>query len=170
MTNYYVVNTLPTTTNVQPRAGIIKIESNIMKYKQALIIANWIEKKDANFTRIDSSSKILGAFNPIGFEDNDIGQWYNTPHSFYFSFDNEFDLQNMRISCVKTSCAFHEYRNCGLNFGNSFRVVYQILKIHKTKHYENDLNSTGIYQIKEMEVLSFNMRRVNNLDSNKAPD
>ncbi|CAG8455481.1 2553_t:CDS:2 [Funneliformis caledonium] len=145
-----------------------------MKYKQALIIANWIEKKDANFTRskndslsrcngqgrclvlikVDSSSKILGAFNPIGFEDNDIGQWYNTPHSFYFSFDNEFDLQNMRISRVKTSCAFHEYRNRGLNFGNSFRVVDQILKIHKTKHYENDLNSTGIYQIKEMEVLS----------------
>ncbi|CAI2165597.1 8788_t:CDS:2 [Funneliformis geosporum] len=198
MMDFYDAGTFPKATNLLPRAGIIQIESNIMKYKQALIIANWIEKKDAKVTRskndslyefkllfrgrrdgfdnisfrsrcngqgrclvlikVDSSPKILGAFNPLGFKDNDIGQWYNTQHSFYFSFDNELDTQNMRISRVKTSCAFHEFRSHGLNFGNSFMVEDQILKIHKTNHYETDLNSTGSYQIREMEVLSVIIR------------
>ncbi|CAB5367574.1 unnamed protein product [Rhizophagus irregularis] len=49
---YYFKGTLPMTTTLPPRSGIIqKIESNIIKPRLSSIIINWIERKDSYYNR-----------------------------------------------------------------------------------------------------------------------
>ncbi|EXX72751.1 uncharacterized protein OCT59_006024 [Rhizophagus irregularis] len=196
---YYFKGTLPMTTTLPPRSGIIqKIESNIIKPRLSSIIINWIERKDSNYNgkkkdtvynfnliyrksrdgmfnniqnicteqgailvliQVKYSEKIFGGYNPIGWHNNNpsnnrsfnkrglysrnnLNQYLSTKESFIFSFENNEDIKNMKISrVINSSYAIYNTGN-GVNFGGSdLNLENGYLSLSHSGNYENlDIN------------------------------
>src|SRR5207244_2398184 len=95
----------------------------------------------------NSSTKIYGGYNPLGFTHNNnynnnynrnrgygynygnynnYAQWRATTESFIFSFeDNGRDAQISRVNSNYTNNAIYEDNNNGFNFGNTFYMSGQ---------------------------------------------
>ncbi|RIA92707.1 hypothetical protein C1645_820294 [Glomus cerebriforme] len=82
--------------------------------------------------------KIYGGYNPLSFTNVD-GQ-YSTTESFIFSFENNEDILNMKISRVRLNCANHAiYGNYsdGFNFGNVLRMSGQTIYFGGSSCFDN---------------------------------
>jgi len=211
---FYFKGTLPKTTTLPPRTGIIKkIESNIIKPKLSSIIINWIERKNPNYNRnkkdtvynfnliyrksrdgninirdrfggqgaililvqTKCSDKIFGGYNPIGWVVRDRynnGPYYNnyggnfsygysgylsTAESFIFSFENNSDTKNMKISRVVNSAyAIYDYPGIsGVNFGrNDLALENDYLTLTYSGDYEILNGNQSSMEVKEIEAFS----------------
>jgi hypothetical protein len=102
---------------------------------------------------IKCSEKIFGGYNPIGWNilnDNynlsgkvgrkkSYNQYLSTTESFIFSFENNEDIKNMKISrVVDSSHAIYNYRGNGINFGGGdLALENDCLSLSYTGYYEN---------------------------------
>ncbi|GBC29675.2 hypothetical protein GLOIN_2v1771315 [Rhizophagus irregularis DAOM 181602=DAOM 197198] len=115
--------------------------------------------------KVKQASKIFGGYSSIGF--NSIGdsllriyngrqRFYYSSDNFIFSFENEEDTQNMKISrVIKYDKAIYDYYTIGFNFG--FNSLYindcQHLQAYNLYHYyENNINTEMVYNIEEIET------------------
>ena len=63
----------------------------------------------------------------LNFVHNTNGKWYGTSESFIFSFENDNDTTNMKISHVNSDCtdeAIYKYYDQGFNFGGGDFFLY----------------------------------------------
>ncbi|RIA83949.1 hypothetical protein C1645_785233 [Glomus cerebriforme] len=102
------------------------------------------------------SKKIYGDYNPIGYTGR--SRWLSSTESFIFSFENDQDINNMKISrstnddnsildCRQNSGYF-------FNFGDMLYVNRQYLRIgYCTLHYDNVFNKNQ-FPIDEIEVFN----------------
>ncbi|GBC04592.1 hypothetical protein RclHR1_05760010 [Rhizophagus clarus] len=81
-----------------------------------------------------NSTKIYGGYNPLYFT-NAIVQYYNTPKSFIFSFENSEDIQNMKMSRTNNYYTIHENYNNGFNFLNTFYMNDQQIYFNDNREY-----------------------------------
>jgi hypothetical protein len=90
------------------------------------------------------SAKIFGGYNPIGFT-NSGNQWRGTTESFIFSFENNEDIQNMKISRINNgynNYAIYEYSNYGFSFGNTFNMNNdKRIYCSNNGYYDGNLNN-----------------------------
>ncbi|CAI2181858.1 16197_t:CDS:2 [Funneliformis geosporum] len=100
-----------------------------------------------------STTKILGGYNPLGFTLSN-GGWQETRESFIFSFENDNDTTNMKISrAVDTQHAMYENNANGFNFGSTFYMINQSIY----------LNYTGVYDCSIVANSSLNSNFVPNV-------
>ncbi|CAB4399526.1 unnamed protein product [Rhizophagus irregularis] len=122
---YYFKGTLPMTTTLPPRSGIIqKIESNIIKPRLSSIIINWIERKDSYYNRKKKDKA------------------YNLNLIYRKSRDVTTDIKNMKISrVINSSYAICNTGN-GVNFGGTdLNLENDYLSLSYSGNYENlDIN------------------------------
>jgi hypothetical protein len=118
--------------------------------------------------KVERSNKIFGGYSSIGFNlnENDIGShihenFYYSPDNFIFSFENNEDTQNMKISRVINHYkAIYDHYSTGFDFGfNSLFMTFvsgkQYLYAHNESHnYEDNLNTNEIYVIEEIETFT----------------
>jgi hypothetical protein len=117
--------------------------------------------------KVKQTNKIFGGYSSIGF--NSIGdsllhvydynqRFYYSSDNFIFSFENEEDTQNMKISrVVNYSKAMYDYHTTGFDFGfNSLYINnYRCLRANNNDHnYEDNLNTSAIYDIEEIEAFT----------------
>ncbi|GBC02520.1 hypothetical protein RclHR1_04660013 [Rhizophagus clarus] len=115
--------------------------------------------------KIKDSNKILGGYSSIGFHSigndvlsiniNDILDYYYSSDNFIFSFNNNEDTQNMKISHVKNyNKAILDYPNTGFNFGHDslFMSENYCIANNRSCNYESNLNTGLIYCIEEIET------------------
>ncbi|RIA83943.1 hypothetical protein C1645_833032 [Glomus cerebriforme] len=199
---FYIKGTLPRTTNLSPRTGMI--QSKIIKPKLSSIIINWINEKDCNhinnsfysfnlfyYKSHDGNNnirnrcteqegaililiktkcliKIFGGYNPVGWS-NKNQCFISTNKSFIFSFENDEDTKNMKISRVtKPSYAIYNYSNYDewggwkdmddINFGKGdLKLKNDYLSLSYSGNYEK-LNKDGseyrneAYEVEEIEA------------------
>jgi hypothetical protein len=115
--------------------------------------------------KVKQTNKIFGGYSSIGF--NKIGDsllridynnlpFYYSSDNFIFSFENDEDTQNMKISrVINYDKAIYDYHGTGFDFGfNSLYINdYQRLKAHNSdRNYENNLNTNEVYNIEEIET------------------
>ncbi|GBC38177.2 uncharacterized protein OCT59_005928 [Rhizophagus irregularis] len=115
--------------------------------------------------KVKQTNKIFGGYSSIGF--NKIGDsllridynnlpFYYSSDNFIFSFENDEDTQNMKISrVINYDKAIYDYHGTGFDFGfNSLYINdYQWLKAHNSdRNYENNLNTNEVYNIEEIET------------------
>ncbi|RIA79701.1 hypothetical protein C1645_840111 [Glomus cerebriforme] len=104
------------------------------------------------------SKKIYGGYNPIGYTGTKYDQWLSSDESFIFSFDNNQDTHNMKISRSANS-NFSIY-DCNQNY-NYFFSFGDMLYIDEldlvigdnTSHYDDIFDYCKI-PIEEIEVFS----------------
>ena len=113
---------------------------------------------------IKCSRKIFGGYNPIGWHDdlyrrkvlNNRRNYLFTTESFIFSFQNNEDIKNMKISrVINSSCAIYNSRN-GVNFGGGdLSLENDYLSLSCSGNYEN-LNDDyeNEYKVEEIEAFS----------------
>jgi len=102
------------------------------------------------------SKKIYGGYNPIGFKSRS-GKWLSCSDSFIFSFENDQDLRNMKISRVinKNDSIFENFNKSFFNFGNHLYISRQNLYLGNYGNYNNIFNNVNVYlPIEEIEVFS----------------
>ncbi|GBB98698.1 hypothetical protein RclHR1_00330025 [Rhizophagus clarus] len=93
------------------------------------------------------STIIYGGYNPIGFTHSG-GQWRNTTESFIFSFENNEDIQNMKISRVNGHHAnyaiYEQYNSYGFSFGNTFFMSSdQRIYFSNTGYYDSNFSNVS---------------------------
>ncbi|RIA86155.1 hypothetical protein C1645_829684 [Glomus cerebriforme] len=116
--------------------------------------------------KVQQSEKIFGGYSSIGF--HSIGnnysleygfRWYNSSNNFIFSFENNEDTKNMKIShVIINSKAILEYSDSGFNFGQG-ALSMNDKKLHvnnSCRYYENNLNTDTVYTIEEIEIFTIN--------------
>jgi hypothetical protein len=105
------------------------------------------------------SKKIYGGYNPIGYTaEGNNNKWLSATESFIFSFENDQDTNNMKISRVASNatCAVYDYVNYGgfFNFGGDLYIAGQNLLVgHNKSHYNNSFNQSG-FSIEEIEAFT----------------
>jgi hypothetical protein len=85
-----------------------------------------------------NSAKIYGGYNPLYFTNSNV-QYYNTTESFMFSFENNEDIQNMKISRVNNSYTIHENYNDGFNFLNTLYMNGQEIYFNNYGYYDGNI-------------------------------
>jgi hypothetical protein len=120
--------------------------------------------------KVQGSDKIFGGYSSIGF--NSLGndytvvygyglRKYNAVGNFIFSFENENDDQNMRISrVVNNSDAILDHFDSGFNFGQgSLCMIEQNLHINNISHnYEDNISTDIVYIIEEIETFIISIK------------
>ncbi|PKY62670.1 hypothetical protein RhiirA4_489570, partial [Rhizophagus irregularis] len=103
------------------------------------------------------SKKIYGGYNPIGYAGRH-DQWLSSTESFVFSFENDQDIHNMKISRVTNSSrsVYDNYNfSCFFSFGNILYINRQQLHVGVYKiNYENIFGESNKHIIEEIEVFS----------------
>ncbi|CAG8448148.1 4509_t:CDS:2 [Funneliformis mosseae] len=103
------------------------------------------------------SKEIYGGYNPIGYELRD-GKWLNSSDSFIFSFENDQDSHNMKMSrVINVNKSIYEHRDgYFINFGDCLYIEErQKLYLRKNVTYcsiRNNVNCT--LPIEEIEAFS----------------
>ncbi|CAB4385496.1 unnamed protein product [Rhizophagus irregularis] len=103
------------------------------------------------------SKKIYGGYNPIGYTGKN--KWLSSTESFIFSFENDQDIHNMKVSrSLGTSFSIFDYCNNKklFSFGDMLYIYGQKLHVgYNNDHYENNFgNGESLYIIEEIEVFS----------------
>ncbi|GBB91099.1 hypothetical protein RclHR1_18210002 [Rhizophagus clarus] len=124
--------------------------------------------------KVSGSNKIFGGYSSIGFSslgdnyviENNIsryygsneyaGLFYNSSDSFIFSFENDTDINNMKIGrIINQNKAIQDIKSCGFNFGwSSLSMSNDRLCIVNHGIYENILPMDETYYIKEIETFT----------------
>ncbi|GBB92942.1 hypothetical protein RclHR1_02090006 [Rhizophagus clarus] len=113
--------------------------------------------------KVQDSDKIFGGYSSIGF--NSLGDDYSTVYgyglrkynavgNFIFSFENEDDDQNMKISrVINNSDAILDHFDSGFNFGQgSLCMIEQNLHVNNiSRSYEDNISTDIVYIIEEIE-------------------
>ncbi|PKC72806.1 BTB-domain-containing protein [Rhizophagus irregularis] len=114
--------------------------------------------------KVKKSKKIIGGYSSIGFnsiEDNllriyeDNRRFYHSSNNFVFSFENNEDIQNMKISrVINYDKAIYDQPHNGFNFGyNAFFMTENHCIINNYScNYENNIRTDTIYSIEEIET------------------
>ncbi|CAB4431960.1 unnamed protein product [Rhizophagus irregularis] len=114
--------------------------------------------------KVNYSNKIFGGYSSIGFnsiEDsllriyNDNHRFYHSSNNFIFSFENDEDTQNMKISrVINYDKAIYDQPHNGFNFGyNAFFMTENHCIINNYScNYENNIRTETIYSIEEIET------------------
>ncbi|EXX50567.1 uncharacterized protein OCT59_005926 [Rhizophagus irregularis] len=115
--------------------------------------------------KVKQTNRIFGGYSSIGF--NSIGdnllsiyngsqRFYYSSNNFIFSFENDEDTQNMRISrVINYDKAIYDHPNVGFDFGYNSLFIdnCQCLRAHNLDfNYENNLTTYEIYNIEEIET------------------
>jgi hypothetical protein len=119
--------------------------------------------------KVKQTNKIFGGYSSIGFHSignnvpsihghNVNSKFYHSSDNFIFSFENDEDTQNMKISrVINYDEAIHDTYNTGFSFGfdSLFMYANRYLFVHNNSHaYEDNLNTYESYDIEEIEVFS----------------
>ncbi|RGB30040.1 hypothetical protein C1646_712199 [Rhizophagus diaphanus] len=103
------------------------------------------------------SKKIYGGYNPIGYAGRNH-QWLTSTESFVFSFENDQDINNMKIGRVTNSSysVYDCYNYSGFfSFGNILFINGQKLHVgFNNNYYENIFGESKTPIIEEIEVFS----------------
>ncbi|RIA79700.1 hypothetical protein C1645_882549 [Glomus cerebriforme] len=101
------------------------------------------------------SKKIYGGYNPIGYTGRN--RWLSSTESFVFSFENNQDIHDMKISrSANTVCSIFDYQNYAgfFNFGEILYINGRLLMIgFNTSNYDNIFDQSCI-SIDEIEVFN----------------
>jgi hypothetical protein len=113
----------------------------------------------------ESSTRIYGGYNPIGFTNNNYNRgygynnyarWHATTESFIFSFEGSGkDAQISRVNNNYTSNAIYDDNNQGFNFGNTFYMSGQNVYFSYSGYYEDNVigsNMNTNFTPEEVEV------------------
>ncbi|PKC66716.1 BTB-domain-containing protein [Rhizophagus irregularis] len=116
--------------------------------------------------KVKHTNKIFGGYSSIGF--NSIGnnvpslngfdntKYYYSSDNFIFSFENDDDTQNMKISRVRNyNKAIYDYYGTGFDFGFDSLFMYHnqcLYAKNDSKIYEDNLNTNSVYEIEEIET------------------
>ncbi len=106
------------------------------------------------------STKICGGYNPLKFVYNSIGKWYSTSESFIFSFENNNDTTNMKISRINssyTNYAIYECYNQGFSFGQAFYMSDQNICLQYQGYYDENITNSYYFVPEEIEVFKVNV-------------
>jgi len=83
--------------------------------------------------------------------------YLSTSDSLIFSFDESGDIQNMKLSRVKS----HKYAisnnynsSYAFNFGGGDLCMLNNRLVGNSNYYENNLNCSGMYLIEEIEAFN----------------
>ncbi|CAG8467663.1 2486_t:CDS:2 [Funneliformis mosseae] len=108
--------------------------------------------------------KIFGGYSPIRFYNHDFGECFaRSADCFIFSFENDVDTQNMKLSRVTSQYfnnAIYEYNSYnntyGFNFGGGdLYTKNNYLYVGKSGFYEHNLiENNNPYKIEEIEAFS----------------
>ncbi len=102
------------------------------------------------------SDKIFGGYSSIGLNsfNKSYYQFYKSSDNFIFSFENNNDIQNMKIGhVVDKDRAILECNGNGFNFGwGSLCIIGQNLYVNNWGSYENIVNDHTSYTIEEIET------------------
>ncbi|CAB5367584.1 unnamed protein product [Rhizophagus irregularis] len=136
--------------------GIDGIDSNLFrnrcKSQEPILI----------LVKCQNLKKIFGGYTPVGFYRYLSNSWNNNYYiystdSFIFSFEDNDDNQNMKISRV-TSHNYAIYNNYydgyGFSFGSGdlYMEEESLCVDNSGGYYEHNLNSYGTYTIEEIEA------------------
>jgi hypothetical protein len=114
--------------------------------------------------KVKQTNKIFGGYSSIGFnsiEDsllriyNNSQRYYYSSDNFIFSFENDEDTQDMKISRVTNyDKAIYDHHSIGFDFGfNSLHMINSRLYANNDVHnYEDNLNTSVSYDIEEIET------------------
>jgi hypothetical protein len=116
--------------------------------------------------KVKRSGKILGGYSSIGFHSIgnnvpslnlfDNSKYYYSPDNFIFSFENNEDTQNMKISRVTNyDRAMYDNIRDGFRFGFNSLYMYNNQSVcadNEYHNYENNLNTCVSYGIEEIET------------------
>ncbi|EXX61738.1 uncharacterized protein OCT59_006028 [Rhizophagus irregularis] len=168
---------IPTIINwINKREAKSFLNKNDSSYKFNLIYRGSIDGIDSNLFRNRCKSqepililvkcqnlkKIFGGYTPVGFYRYLSNSWNNNYYiystdSFIFSFEDNDDNQNMKISRV-TSHNYAIYNNYydgyGFSFGSGdlYMEEESLCVDNSGGYYEHNLNSYGTYTIEEIEA------------------
>jgi hypothetical protein len=102
------------------------------------------------------SGKIYGGYNPFGYAGRN-GRWLSSTETFIFSFENDQDIYNMKISRVIdpefSLYNTHRTLTCFFNFGYALSIIGSNLCVYDNVAY-NGLNVNATLPIEEIEVFS----------------
>ncbi|CAB4410355.1 unnamed protein product [Rhizophagus irregularis] len=103
---------------------------------------------------VHSSPKIFGGYSPIGVYFCTGSQWHHTYDSFIFSFENDRDIENMKISRVTyPNYALYEFYDCAFNFGGGSMTMDNDKNLHlKDRGYYQKFQVNASYAVKEVEA------------------
>jgi hypothetical protein len=120
--------------------------------------------------KVKYSNKIFGGYNPVGWANqsnsrsqrnlmiSQYPQYISTTKSFIFSFENEEDNKNMKISrVINSSHAIENYTGAGaINFGESdLYLENDYLSLYCGTYYEDTLElNENDYEIEEIEAFN----------------
>ncbi|RGB31949.1 hypothetical protein C1646_816955 [Rhizophagus diaphanus] len=115
--------------------------------------------------KVKRINKIFGGYSSIGF--NSIGdsllriyngnlRFYHSSDNFVFSFENDEDTQNMKISrVINHNKAIYDYHTTGFDFGFNSLFMYHDQCLYANNddyNYESNLNTNVIHDIEEIET------------------
>ncbi|EXX57872.1 hypothetical protein RirG_203180 [Rhizophagus irregularis DAOM 197198w] len=103
---------------------------------------------------VHSSPKIFGGYSPIGVYFCNGSQWHYTCDSFIFSFENDGDIENMKISRVTCpNYALYEFYDCAFNFGGGSMTMDNDKNLHlNDQGYYQNFQVNASYAVKEVEA------------------
>jgi hypothetical protein len=117
--------------------------------------------------KVKFSNKILGGYSSIGFHSigNNVqsfglydsnSKYYYSLDNFIFSFENNEDTQNMKISrVINYDRAMYDHINTGFDFGFNSLYMYNnqcLYGDNADRNYESNLNVYVGYEIEEIET------------------
>ncbi|RIA85551.1 hypothetical protein C1645_829465, partial [Glomus cerebriforme] len=108
--------------------------------------------------KIKNSNKIIGGYNPIGW--NTSNSWIHSNDSFIFSFENDSDYFNGKISRILENGKFSIYDcddfNLLLHFGNGDLILDGKNGICDKSNYEFCIlkNDERCFEAEELEIFS----------------
>jgi hypothetical protein len=119
--------------------------------------------------KVKQTNKIFGGYSSIGF--NSVGdnlirvyrsydfynrRFYFSSDSFIFTYENDEDTQDMKISrVINYDKAIYDHHSVAFDFGyNSLFMSYnqRLYANNIDKNYENNLNTNEVYDIEEIET------------------
>ncbi|RGB41558.1 hypothetical protein C1646_751982 [Rhizophagus diaphanus] len=109
--------------------------------------------------KVKQTNKIFGGYSDIGFNligvNNIMSKYYYSSNNFIFSFENDENNQNMKLSrVINYDKAIYDYYGTGFDFGFNSLFMYknQLYANNDNNNYENNLNTNEIYDIEEIET------------------
>jgi hypothetical protein len=109
-------------------------------------------------------NKNLWGYNPLKFMGDSV-QWHDTSESFIFSFENDNDTSNMKISrVVNVNHAMWEHHGNGFNFGSAFYMI------GRNVYISNDSDNYGTNVIDSIHNYSFSPEEIEIFKINSCID